>query len=131
MSVYIILIANRYRAKEAPKYPLSWYLKCTYHLNPTQEGTELPNLLGKGSGINAVNAGDVVVGKPLGQTLLSGPVRMLPGVRTNNKASDVDTVALKVFGQTVIVDDGLIRHAVVAHEGVGKDEDLASVRWIG
>ena len=91
----------------------------------------LANLLREGAGVDAVDGGDAVVGQPLGQTLLRGPMRVLPRVRADDEAGDVDAVRLKVLGQAVVIDDGLVGDAVVAHEGVGQDEDLAPVRRVG
>lgn len=99
----------------------------TYHLDASKEGTTLANLLGEGTSIDAVNSGDVVIREPLGQGLLCGPMRVLPRVRTDDEAGNVDAIRLKVFGQSMVVDDGLVGDTVVADEGVGEDEDLATV----
>ena len=58
-------------------------------------------------------------------------MRVLPRVRADDEAGDVNVVRLKVFGQAVAVDDGLVGDAVVADEGVGEDEDLAAVGGVG
>ena len=99
----------------------------TYHLDASKEGTTLANLLGEGTSIDAVNRGDVVIREPLGQGLLCGPMGVLPRVRTDDEAGNVDAIRLKVFGQSMVVDDGLVGDTVVADEGVGEDEDLATV----
>ena len=109
-------------------HPISFnQQKKTYHLDASEEGTKLANLLGEGTSIHAVNSGDVVIRERLGQRLLRGPMRVLPRVRTHDETGNVNVVRLKVFGQTMIVDDGLVGDTVVADEGVGEDEDLATV----
>ena len=91
----------------------------------------LADLLGQGARIDAVDGGDAVVGQPLGQRLLRGPVRVLPRVRADDQAGNVDVIRLKVLGQAVVVDYRLVGDAVVADEGVGQDEDLTAVRRVG
>ena len=54
-------------------------------------------------------------------------MRVLPRVRADDEAGDVNAIRLKVFGQSMVVDDGLVGDTVVADEGVGEDEDLTTV----
>jgi len=99
----------------------------TYHYNSSKNRSMLSQCLGEGPGIDSVDSRDVVVTQPLGKTLVCSPVGMFPGIRTDNQSSNVNVVALKKFGQIVIVSDAVIGNTVVSNQGKRQDKNLTTV----
>lgn len=81
----------------------------------------LADLLGEAARVDAVEGGDAGLLEPVGEGAGGGPVGVLEGVGGDDEAGDVNLVGLKVLGEAVLVNDGVVRHAVVSHEGKGED----------
>ena len=53
------------------------------------------------------------------------------GIILHDKTGDLHPVTFKKSGQTIVVQDCFVRNAVIANDGVGRDEELATVRRVG
>jgi hypothetical protein len=86
-----------------------------------------PKVLGESPGIHPIDSRNVVIGKPLGETLLSSPMRVFPRIGADNETRNMNVAGLKVLWQSVRIPNVFIRNAVVSNEGIGQYEDLSSV----
>lgn len=102
----------------------------SYHYQTTADRSVLSQFLCQSSRIHTVNSWNVVVTEPLGETLLCRPVRMLPRIGTDHQSRNVDTIALKVFGQIVLVANAFVGDTVVSDQGISQDKNLTTVRRI-
>ena len=91
----------------------------------------LPNLDRERPGIHAVHARYARFLQPRGQTRMRRPVAVLPRVRAHDQPRDVYLVGLEVTGQAVLVEDGVVRDAVIPDEGEGEHEYLPPVGRVG
>lgn len=102
----------------------------TYHFDSAQHRSMLSKLLGQRTRINPIHCRNVVITQPLGETLLSRPMRMFPRVAADNKTSNMNSRGLEVLGEPMFIFDGLIRNTIVSNQGISQDEDLTSVGWV-
>lgn len=98
--------------------------------DPSKGRTLLSEESDNGSGIDAGNGGNALTGTPIAQTLDGGPVAVLKGDVGDDNTSTLNVRRLKVLQKVVLVTltGG---NAVVANQGLGEDEDLATVRGVG
>lgn len=98
--------------------------------DPSEGRTLLSEESDNGSGIDAGNGGNALTGTPIAQTLDGGPVAVLKGDVGDDNTSTLNVRRLKVLQKVVLVTltGG---NAVVANQGLGEDEDLATVRGVG
>ena len=98
--------------------------------DPGERRTLLSEVSDDGTGVNAGDGGHTLTGAPLAQALDCSPVAVLLG-----DVGDDDTGALNVGGlevlEKVVVVSFVRRHTVVADQGLGEDQNLASVGGIG
>ena len=94
-----------------------------------QRGTLLAQVGDDGTSVNTGDSRDALTSAPLGKALDSGPVAVFLSHISNDNAGALDVGRLEVLEEVVLV--ALIRrHAVVANEGLGENQDLAAVRGI-
>lgn len=98
--------------------------------DPSEGRTLLSEEGDNGSSIDAGNGGNTLASTPIAQTLDGGPVAVLKGDVGDNNTSTLNVRRLKVLQKVVLVTltGG---NAVVANQGLGEDEDLATVRGVG
>lgn len=98
--------------------------------DPSEGRTLLSEKGDNGSSVDAGNGGNTLTGTPIAQTLDGGPVAVLKGDVGDNNTSALDVRRFKVLQKVVLVTltGG---NAVVANQGLGEDEDLATVRGVG
>jgi len=97
----------------------------------TGEGGTLLTQIGDNStSVDARNGRDTLTGTPLSQRLDSSPVGVLLGNIGHDDTGGLKVGGLEVFQKTI----GVLlrrRHAVVADERLGEDQDLATVGGVG
>ncbi len=91
----------------------------------------LTDFLGESTGVDAFNSRHVLLTEPLAEALLSVPVAIVVGVVGDYDAGDVNLVGLEKLRETRLGVEIIMRHAIVANEWIGEDQDLASVGRIG
>ncbi len=104
----------------------------THHDEITEEGfPTLPNFDRERPGVHAVHSRYARFLQPSGQTRVGSPVAVLPRVRANDQPGDVYLAGLEVTRQSVLVEDRVVRYAVIPDEGEGQDEYLSAVGRVG
>jgi hypothetical protein len=97
----------------------------------TSEGrTLLTEVCDDLTSVDTRDSGNTLTGAPLSKRLNSGPVAVLQSVVLNDDTRGLDVGGLEVTQQTVLI-TGSRRHAVVANQGLGKDENLSTVGGVG
>lgn len=97
--------------------------------NPSKGRTLLSEEGDNSSSVDIGNGGNTLAGTPVTQTLDGSPVAVLKGDIGDNNTSTLDVRRLKVLEEVILVT--LIGgNAVVANQGLGEDENLATVRRI-
>lgn len=98
--------------------------------DPGKRGTLLPKMRDDGTRVDTRDGGYTLPGAPIAQALHRGPVAILLGHIRDDDSSALDVRRLEVLEKIVLV-PGARGDTVVADEGLGEDEDLATVRGIG
>lgn len=80
--------------------------------------------------INARDGRDTLASAPLSKRLNSGPMAVLQGIVLNNDTRGLDIRRFEVSEETVLI-AGSGWDSVVANQGLGEDENLATVGGIG
>ena len=97
--------------------------------NLSHHHTMLAQHLGQFAGIDARDGRHLLALEPVGQCLHAVPVAILLAVVAHDECAGIDTVALHVRGQAVLLEgDG--RHAIVAHQREGECQQLPCIRGI-
>lgn len=94
--------------------------------DPGKRGTLLTQVGDNGAGIDARDGGDALPGAPVAQALDSRPVAVLLGDIGNDNASALDVGGFEILEEVILV-TLIRRHTVVADEGLGENQNLATV----
>jgi hypothetical protein len=94
--------------------------------DPSQGRALLSEVGDNGAGINARNGGNSLTGAPLAETLDGSPMAVVDSDIGDNDTSTLNVGGLEVLEKIILVSDSG-GNAVVANQGLGEDEDLASV----
>lgn len=98
--------------------------------NPGQGRTLLSKEGDNGASVDAGDGGHSLPGAPVAQTLNRGPMAVLLGHIGHDDSSTLDVGGLEVLEEVELVTD-VGGNAVVSYEGLGEDENLATVRGVG
>ena len=86
--------------------------------------------LGQFARIHSRDGRNLFALQPLAEALLCMPMAVSLAIVAHDECGDVDALALEELPHTILARrEG--RHAVVAHEGVGHHQHLASIRGVG
>jgi hypothetical protein len=94
--------------------------------DPSQGRALLSEVGDNGAGINARNGGNSLTGAPLAETLDGSPMAVVDSDIGDNDTSTLNVGGLEVLEKIILVSDSG-GNAIVANQGLGEDEDLASV----
>lgn len=97
--------------------------------DPSEGRTLLSEVGDNGSSVDAGDGGDALTGTPLAQTLNSSPVAVVEGNIGDDNTGTLDVGRLKVLEEVVLV-AFVGGNAIVANQGLGEDENLATVRGV-
>lgn len=98
--------------------------------NSGKGGTLLAEVGDDSTSVDARDGGNTLASTPLAQALDGSPMAVLLSNIGNNHTSALDMGRLEILEKTELI--ALVRgHTVVADQGLGEDQDLATVRGVG
>lgn len=98
----------------------------------SKHNTLRADLLGHGTGINAVDSRDVILLEPCAEGRCGEEVRVVMGVLADNKTSNMDLIGFEVLGE--VLEEGIHgltrRDTIVSDQREGQNENLTPVGGI-
>lgn len=117
---------------------LLWINKCLIFIlvvlfsdaDPSKTGSLLSQVSDNSSSVNTSNGWDAFSRAPLAQAFDGGPVRVFLCHIRDDHANSLNVGTFEVLIEPVLISVAG-RDTIVPNQRLGKDQDLAPIRWIG